>query len=204
MTTYEKLATIQQELKAPKNQFNKFGNYYYRNCEDILEAVKPLLAKYKATVLLTDSIVEFGGKNYIEAQAQFIDIESEVIIATYAFAREEDNKKGFDSSQLTGSSSTYARKYALNGLLLIDDTKDADTTNTGEDSQKRPLPTPEEFPGVVTKAPQFVCDACGKGITEIKRKNGKPMDLLAYADLSKKQFGKVLCQTCAQAAKDML
>lgn len=119
------LTDIQNELKAPKNRFNKFGNYKYRSCEDILEAVKPLLKKYEATLTIRDEIIEVGGRVYVKAIVIFTanDIRSEVT----AFARESESKKGMDDSQITGTASSYARKYALNGLFLIDDTKDADT-----------------------------------------------------------------------------
>ena len=124
-----KLNKIQVELKAPKGQFNKFGNYNYRSCEDILEALKPLLEKYKAAINITDEIAVVGDRYYIRAIATLYDIESGESIDAMAFAREDESKKGQDLSQLTGSTSSYARKYALNGLLAIDDTKDSDTTN---------------------------------------------------------------------------
>ena len=144
-----KLNKIQVELKAPKGQFNNFGKYAYRNSEDILEALKPLLEKYKTAINITDEIIVVGdrdvtmnindeingelklvnGRFYIKATATLYDIESGESIKATAFAREEESKKGMDSSQLTGSTSSYARKYALNGLLAIDDTKDSDTTN---------------------------------------------------------------------------
>lgn len=124
------LTDIQTELKAPKNRFNKFGNYKYRSCEDILEAVKPLLKKYDATLTIRDEIIEVGGRIYVKAIVIFTanDIRSEVT----AFARESESKKGMDDSQITGTASSYARKYALNGLFLIDDTKDADTDEYAE------------------------------------------------------------------------
>ena len=125
---YEKLMNVQQELKAPKNQYNSFGEYKYRSCEDILEAVKPLLKKNKLTLQINDTIVPASETRfYIKATAKLIDVESEAAIENTAFAREVDDKKKLDGSQLTGVSSSYARKYALNGLFLIDDTKDADT-----------------------------------------------------------------------------
>ena len=128
MTVYKKLIKVQQELKAPKNQRNTFGNYNYRSCEDILEALKPILAKHDATVFISDKVVvKENNWAYIEATATFVDIETGESVSTTAFARETENKKGMDSSQITGSASSYARKYALNGLLLIDDTKDVDT-----------------------------------------------------------------------------
>lgn len=121
----EILQQIQTELKAPKSQYNKFGGYNYRNCEDILEALKPILAKHKAIVTLSDDIKQIGARYYIEATAQ-LNAGGESI-SVKAFAREEETKKGMDGSQITGAASSYARKYALNGLFAIDDTKDADT-----------------------------------------------------------------------------
>lgn len=124
------LIYIQTKLKAPKSQLNKFGGYKYRNCEDILEAVKPLCAETKTYLKIADDIVEIGGRIYVKATASlygFDDVET----AT-AYAREEESKKGMDGSQVTGASSSYARKYALNGLFGIDDTKDSDTTNMGD------------------------------------------------------------------------
>lgn len=122
-----KLSLIQSELKAPKNQRNTFGNYNYRSAEDILEAVKPLLAKHECTMTISDTIVEVGGRVYVKATATFLDGDNKAEVC--AFAREEETKKGMDAAQITGSASSYARKYALNGLFLIDDTKDPDATN---------------------------------------------------------------------------
>lgn len=134
MNIYEKLLNIQNELKAPKNQFNKFGNYKYRNAEDILEAVKPICLKYKAVINVRDTIIQVGDRYYVEATAYITDVEKPAeYIENKASAREEENKKGMDSSQVTGATSSYARKYALNGLLCIDDTKDTDS----EEYQKR-------------------------------------------------------------------
>ena len=128
MTVYKKLIKVQQELKAPKNQRNTFGNYNYRSCEDILEALKPILAKHDATVFISDKVVvKENNWAYIEATATFVDIETGESVSTTAFARETENKKGMDSSQITGSASSYARKYALNGLFLIDDSVDPDS-----------------------------------------------------------------------------
>lgn len=127
MNIYEKLNAIQTSLKAPKTQNNEFGGYKYRSCEDILEAVKPLLASYKAVLLLSDELIQIGERYYIKAVATFADTESTELITVTASAREELTRKGMDSSQITGASSSYARKYALNGLFAIDDTRDADT-----------------------------------------------------------------------------
>ena len=120
-----KLITIQKELKAPKGQFNKFGNYKYRSCEDILEAVKPLCAKEGVQLTISDEIVMIGERYYVKATATVTDGSESASVTAYA--REEETKKGMDSSQITGATSSYARKYALNGLFCIDDTKDADT-----------------------------------------------------------------------------
>ena len=136
MTIYEKLLSIQTELKAPKSQYNSFGKYNYRNCEDILEAVKPLCAKYKAVSVMGDEVIQIGERYYIKSTARLIDLESEGVVENTAYAREEAEKKGMDGSQVTGASSSYARKYALNGLFAIDDTKDSDTTNNGQTAPK--------------------------------------------------------------------
>lgn len=125
------LKKIQQELKAPKGQYNSFGKYAYRSAEDILEAVKPLLAKYDAELTLSDDITEVGGRIYVKATARFIEYDAETnindVTTVTAFAREPADKKGMDESQITGTASSYARKYALNGLFLIDDNKDVDS-----------------------------------------------------------------------------
>lgn len=120
-----KLIKIQSELKAPKGQLNKFGGYKYRSCEDILEAVKPLCARENVQLTISDEIVQIGDRYYVKATASVTD--GNETVSVHALAREEESKKGMDSSQLTGATSSYARKYALNGLFCIDDTKDADT-----------------------------------------------------------------------------
>lgn len=125
----KELNIIQSKLTAPKEQFNKFGNYKYRSCEDILKAVKPLLAETKCTLMLQDEVLLIGNRYYIKATATLTNSTGESV-ATTALAREDENKNGMAGSQITGASSSYARKYALNGLFAIDDTKDADATNT--------------------------------------------------------------------------
>ena len=128
MNIYEKLINIQKELKAPKNNYNDFGRYNYRSCEDILEAVKPICFEYRAVLILSDDILNVGQSNYVEATAILINIDNPVeMVSNKAEARESIDKKGMDDSQITGTASSYARKYALNGLFNIDDTKDADT-----------------------------------------------------------------------------
>lgn len=120
------LVNIQNELKAPKSNFNSFGKYRYRSAEDILTAVKPLLAKYKCTMTITDEVIFIGGRFYIKATATITDEDGNTESVS-AFAREDESKKGMDGSQITGTASSYSRKYCLNGMFLIDDTKDADT-----------------------------------------------------------------------------
>lgn len=127
----KELITIQSELKVPKSQFNKFGGYKYRKAEDILEAAKPLLAKQKCTLTITDDVVLIGNRIYVKATATIKNEKGECETTT-GWAREEETKKGMDGSQITGASSSYARKYALNGLFAIDDNADSDTTNTGQ------------------------------------------------------------------------
>lgn len=130
----KELITIQSELKAPKSQFNRFGNYKYRKAEDILEAVKPLLKKESCTLTITDDIIQIGSRIYVKATATLKNSKGDTE-STQGWAREEDTKKGMDASQITGASSSYARKYALNGLFAIDDNADSDTTNVGDTHQ---------------------------------------------------------------------
>lgn len=131
----EKLSKIQSRLKAPKSQFNKFGNYAYRNQEDILEAVKPLLSEMGLIQTISDEIIAVGDRIYVKATVTVTDGESS--LSNTAFAREPEEQKGMNDAQITGSASSYARKYALNGMYAIDDTKDADATNThGKEESK--------------------------------------------------------------------
>lgn len=159
-TIYAKLNAIQSALKAPKTQENKFGGYKYRKAEDILESVKPLLKANGCTLTCTDELTLIGERYYIKATATITAIEDGSSVSTTAYAREELTKKGMDESQVTGASSSYARKYALNGLLCIDDTADSDTTNVGDSTEpeknsgKKPArkapqaaPTPEKTSG---------------------------------------------------------
>lgn len=130
------LSQIQVELKAPKNQFNSFGKYKYRSLEDIFEGLKPLLEKYKCSVQVSDDIVLVGDRYYVKATALLKDEAGNTVAINTGWAREEESKKGMDSSQVTGATSSYARKYAMNGLFAIDDVKDSDATNThGKDKQ---------------------------------------------------------------------
>lgn len=147
----KELLQIQSELKAPKGQFNAYGKYKYRSCEDILEAVKPILKKNNCTLLLSDSLIYVGERYYIKATATLVNAEGKSV-STEAYAREEETKKGMDASQITGASSSYARKYALNGLLCIDDNKDSDTTNTGDNTPAAPAKASKEDNAEVEKA----------------------------------------------------
>lgn len=166
---HQKLAAIQAALKAPKSQFNKFGGYKYRKAEDILEAVKPLLKQHGCTLTCTDELQLIGDRYYIKATATITNSEDGVSVSTTAYAREEEEKKGMDGSQVTGASSSYARKYALNGLLCIDDTADSDTTNQGDSAPQKPAEAPKptrtkKASTATEKAPQAPVSATGKKV----------------------------------------
>lgn len=161
-TLHEQLVTIQQNLKAPKAQKNTFGNYNYRSCEDILEAVKPLLKG--CSILLSDEVVNVGIKNYVKAVAMFTDGNSEIVATAYA--REAEEQKGMSDAQITGAASSYARKYALNGLFAIDDTKDADTMDNTEKPQKA---TMEDR---ATAQSEHFCKLHGKELKQRQEKDG--------------------------------
>jgi hypothetical protein len=171
---HQKLAAIQAALKAPKSQFNKFGGYKYRKAEDILEAVKPLLKQYGCTLTCTDELQLIGDRYYIKATATITNSEDGVSVSTTAYAREEEEKKGMDGSQVTGASSSYARKYALNGLLCIDDTADSDTTNQGDSAPQKPAESPKPTRTKKTTtateiAPQAPVSATGKKVVSTMR-----------------------------------
>lgn len=191
MKVYKKLMEVQNALKAPKSQYNKFGKYNYRNCEDILEAVKPLLKEHQATIVISDEIVLIGERYYVKATCKFIDIEDGSVIENSALAREELTKKGMDSSQLTGSTSSYARKYALNGLLCIDDTKDSDTTNThGKDDNSNNNSSVKEslVEEKHTKAIYAVCKAKGISEAQLNKSLKKDYGKDSKKDLTMKDF----------------
>lgn len=149
-----KLLKIQMELKAPKNQKNTFGNYKYRSCEDILEELKPLCSKNKCVLKIEDDLVNIGERYYIKATAILYDTETDTSIEATAFARESETKKGMDESQITGATSSYARKYALNGLFCIDDTKDADTNEYAKKTQEPKNLDTDDY-GIVTVIPKI-------------------------------------------------
>ena len=138
MSLKEKLLNIQTELKAPKGQYNSYGGYNYSSCEDILEAVKPLLKSNNCVLTITDSVEQIGERYYIRAAATITGAEGNESYTNVAYAREEETKKGMDGAQITGTASSYARKYALNGLFLIDDTKDADTDEHAKQTGAEP------------------------------------------------------------------
>ena len=170
-TIYEKLLAVQNELKAPKDKKNTFGGYNFRSCEGILEAVKPLLQAQGLMLTIKDEVVNIGDRYYVKATALLDDISSNGEIAVTALAREEEAKKGMDASQITGAASSYARKYALNGLFLIDDTKDADTDEfhrtTQENGQKTNVATqPNQPPAKKIALTQKIVDEKLKFILE--------------------------------------
>ena len=177
----EKLLEIQTELKAPKSQYNSFGKYKYRNCEDILEALKPLLAKVKAAVVITDEIVNIAQRFYVKATVRLINVENEEVIETSAYAREPENKKGLDESQITGSTSSYARKYALNAMFAIDDTKDSDYA---PDSNSKPASAPKNKPLSNEKTNNVSRETLLKISNETLLKINKSID--KYANLTNK------------------
>ncbi len=180
-----KLLAVQTELKVPKNQFNSFGKYSYRNAEDIVEEVKPLANKYGILLTLSDSLDIADGRVYIKSTAKVTNVESpNEFIEVTAYAREPESKKGMDESQITGAAASYARKYALNGLFAIDDTKDADTGNSNSD-----LKTP-------VNANMVKCSKCG---TDIPAKKGKDGVLRSSEEVAKACGG--LCIKCYSAIK---
>ena len=205
MGIYEKLMTVQLSLKAPKNQYNSFGKYHYRSCEDILEGLKPCLKEVKAAVTIDDEIVEIGGRMYVKASAHFHDAETGEMVNNIAYAREEDTKSGMSAAQITGATSSYARKYALNGLFMIDDNKDADTDENKVESDakskaNKSKPTEKKNEPTNNVETQFVSDTKihalmkkaetdGVSITTILDKCKKPN----LESLTEKQFSWV-CQ----------
>lgn len=195
MNVYEKLAVIQQELIAPKNQYNSFGKYNYRSCEDILEGLKPCLQKVKAAVTVSDELVQIGERYYIKATATLYDAESSESVSNTAFAREDEGKKGMDVSQVTGATSSYARKYALNGLFCIDDVKDADTRDNRQNEATEQAKAEEQqkkiermkISELKVKALQARCEKEGVAVEKIV--NLYKVKCLAV--LSEKQFRNI-------------
>lgn len=190
MALHEALINVQSALKAPKNQKNTFGNYKYRSCEDILEAVKPLLKEQNLTLNLSDEVVLVGDRVYVKATATISDGLDKR--ETTAFAREPETKKGMDDSQITGTASSYARKYALNGLLCIDDTKDADT-----DEHAKQQKATTNVNDTMLNAP--VCADCGCVVKPYKTLSAQKL-----AEISKSKYGRVLCASCGAEEKARL
>lgn len=199
---YSKLIQVQHELKVGKSQINKHMGYKYRNAEDILEALKPLLLKNKLTIFMSDEVKMIAGRFYLEATVNLVDTESKETIFVKAFAREEDARKGMDLPQLTGASSSYARKYALNGLFGIDDTKDADFHNSGSEKIVEPkkvipqniIPVNNIVKKVEDKTQNTTsynlsCSGCGGSVNP------------AEATYSKSKYGRLLCRNCQKDAK---
>ena len=177
-----RVLALQSELKAPKGQTNKFGGYKYRSCEDILEAVKPLLKKYGLVLTVGDDLLNVGDRYYICATATLRDTETNEEIKNSAYAREAQEKKGMDEAQVTGTASSYARKYALNGLFCIDDTKDPDTDEYTARTRRKPV----------------VCSKCGSEISDYNDGHDIiPAEKLAQRSIDR--YGEVLCVKCGKA-----
>lgn len=176
MELYKKLVTIQAELKAPKSQYNSFGGFNYRSCEDILSAFKPLAQKYGVTLILSDDVVECGGKSFIKAAATLFNTDNDEVIGNTGWAQIPDSKKGMDVSQITGAASSYARKYALNGLFAIDDTKDADGLPPDESTQNGDA--------------KYKCSQCGRAYEQ--------------NEMVKTKKGNIVCRDCYNEAMNKL
>ena len=190
MTIYEKLSAIQAELNAPKNQYNSYGGFYYRNCEDILNALKPLCKAQNTVLVIADNLLQIGDRYYVESVATLHDLESKDHIEVTAYAREEETKKGMDGSQVTGASSSYARKYALNGLFCIDDAKDSDYTNGIQNAPKAAQQAQKQPESVNTRSEQKTpqkgakCQECGTWISD------------KVKEFCLKKFNAPLCMDC--------
>lgn len=172
------LGEVQYNLKAPKGQTNTFGHYNYRSCEDILEAVKPLLHEAGLALTLSDDVIAVGNRIYVKATATVTNGTDSV--SNTAFAREAETKKGMDDSQITGTASSYARKYALNGLFCIDDTRDADTDEYQRRTQSKPI----------------ACDLCHKPIKPMAKRGGGEMSPEAVAEWTRAKTGMAVCGDC--------
>jgi hypothetical protein len=174
------------KLKVPKGQYNSFGKYSYRSCEDILESAKPVVNGEGCVLTIKDSVRQFGERFYIEAEAALFDVDDCTSVAVTAVAREDETRKGMDASQITGAASSYARKYALSGLFALDDTRDADAA----DAREQDKPKKNEAGPIM-----FKCENCGK-ILEPYINNGKEIGIRRHAESSRAKFGKVLCLDC--------
>lgn len=200
-TLFESLMAVQAELKAPKDQYNKFGKYSFRSCESILEALKPLLSKHRLVLTLSDEVVSLDGDHYVKATATIHNENGS--FSNASSAREAKEKKGMDDSQITGTASSYARKYALNGLFCIDDTKDADTNEYGE-QQKSANNRQNSAKAQTRQEPAkaaLTCQACGKPIVGVHH-NGKSFTPEQIAQSTTNKFKRALCWDCANRAKE--
>lgn len=200
MEIYKKLSAIQLELKAPKGQYNDYGKYNYRSCEDILEAVKPLCHKHGVTLMVNDDIKEISGRHYVQAVATLHEIDGDGIIVATAYAREPEEKRGMDASQVTGTASSYARKYALNGLFCIDDTKDADTNEyraqTGASGVNASKPKESAKATPAPPPAKVKCKECRKEITAVVWPDGKKTSAQKMVHGSIDKYGVPLCGNC--------
>lgn len=187
MEIYKRLREVQNELKAPKERLNKFGGYAYRSCEDILNAVKPLLEIYRLTLILTDDVVQIGDRFYVKATATLYSEDGEDVHNS-AYAREPLQKKGADESQITGASSSYARKYALAGLLAIDSTEDADTEEKPQEQPKEEKP--QEQPKELPKATQMQINI----LKELAEQQGRELDNEKIKTLTIKQASDLIAK----------
>lgn len=176
------LREVQQKLKAPKGQTNTFGQYKYRSCEDILEAVKPLLGEQGLTLVISDDIMQIGERIYVAAEAKVTNDDGD-FVSNKAFAREPDDKRGMDASQITGTASSYARKYALNGLFAIDDTKDADTDEYQRRTQSK-------------QSQGITCELCHQPIKPMAKRGGGEMSPEAVAKWTRAKTGMAVCGDC--------
>lgn len=199
MRIYDKLAKVQSDLKAPKNQYNSFGKYNYRSCEDILEAAKPLCIANGLLLTVSDEVIQVGDRIYIRATASVTDGEGTV--QTFGMAREAEDKKGMDPAQLTGATSSYARKYALGGLFALDDTKDADATNKHCKDNAQAIVEKAQAAGVPVEKEYKCCD-CGKDFQAFTDKNGKTWNAgqVYHMSESNNTDGKARCSACMKKA----
>jgi len=201
---YMKLLTVQSKLKAPKNQRNKFGNYNYRSTEDILEALKPILAEVNAICVITDGIFYKEGRHYVEATVKFVDVETGESVESKGFAREEESKKGMDTMQLTGATSSYARKYALNGLFAIDDTKDSDYQIENKDNENNKsngeYKNNKNLSEKQIKRLYAIAKGAGFNADDIKKHIKAKFGILHIHNLSKKQYD-IMCEGYGEVQK---
>lgn len=199
MNIREKLGAVQKTLKAPKSQYNNFGKYNYRSCEDILEAAKPLCVDNGLVLTISDEITLVGNRVYVKATATVADTESGETISVSGMAREAEDKRGMDPAQLTGATSSYARKYALGGLFALDDTKDADATN---DHKGKAMANKADAAGIGEQVKEYKCCDCGKEFKAFTDKTGKTWSAgqVYHMSESNNTDGKARCSACMKKA----